>query len=123
MTAATTSVRSVWAAVPSGLRRWMLGVGGAVAVAAIVMTQNGNEVRDYLQEQGFDQISNVEVAGRIAQINVDVDSTSARYATDVCEALRGRFTDDDGRQYAVYVFYEPYGSIVGTPSQRCHSSG
>src|SRR3990172_1518292 len=94
--------------IPVGIQRWLLGIGVAVGIFAVVNFFQGNEVKDYLNQQGFD-VASAEVATQIHQINVEVDTTDGDYARRVCEALRGLYATDDGTELRPVVFYDPPG--------------
>ncbi len=120
MIAAAQSARTFWSGLPGGLRRWAVGMVAAIGIGAVVITQNGNDVKDYLSQQGFEEISNVEVSTQIRTIRVDLDSTNVTYAMSVCEALRGRFSDGKGGDMGVRILFNPpYRAATGSANQPC----
>lgn len=104
------------------LVRYLVGVGIAVGIFAVFTLFQGNEVKDYLAQQGF-EVASVSAVTRIHQINVEVDTTDGEYARRVCEALRGVYATDDGIEMRPSVFYDPPGHwYSGTAAQPCRRS-
>jgi hypothetical protein len=104
-----------------GLIRWALGIGISIAVFAVVSFFNGNDVKDYLSQQGL-QVASVEVAAQYFTIRVDVGNSDGNLARRVCEALRGVYTrEGDGAELSPRVQYDG-GSYSGSFAQSCSRS-